>query len=67
MKPAGSLTEGIRGKSATGSVLTLSYRLLRRNRRPGLVVRNPDLDALPHLSNPPAARADGKLAGGLTG
>jgi hypothetical protein len=35
------VAEGIRGRSATGSVLTLSYRLLRRNRRLGLAVQDP--------------------------
>ncbi len=40
------VAEGIRGKAAAVSVLTLSYRLLRRNRRLGLVVQNLDLDAL---------------------
>jgi hypothetical protein len=40
------VAEGIRGRSATGSVLTLSYRLLRRNRRLGLVVQDLNLDSL---------------------
>jgi hypothetical protein len=40
------VAEGIRGKSVTGSVLTLSYRLLRRNRKLGLVVQKLDLDSL---------------------
>jgi hypothetical protein len=40
------VAEGIRGRSATGSVLTLSYRLLRRNRRLGLVMQDLNLDSL---------------------
>jgi hypothetical protein len=40
------VAEGIRGKSATTSVATLSYRLLRRNRKLGLVAQNLDLEGL---------------------
>jgi hypothetical protein len=40
------VAEGIRGRSATGSLLTMSYRLLGRSRRLGLVVQDLDLDTL---------------------
>jgi hypothetical protein len=40
------IAEGIRGQSATTSLLTLSYRLLGRSRKLGLVVQNLPLDTL---------------------
>jgi hypothetical protein len=40
------LAEGIRGRSATTSLLTMSYRLLGRSRRLGLVVQDLHLDTL---------------------
>jgi hypothetical protein len=40
------VAEGIRGRSATGSLLTMSYRLLGRSRRLGLVVQDLHLDML---------------------
>ena len=40
------VAEGIKGRSATTSLLTLSYRLLGRSRRLGLVVQDLHLDTL---------------------
>ncbi len=40
------VAEGIRGRSATASLLTMSYRLLGRSRRLGLVVQDLPLDTL---------------------
>jgi hypothetical protein len=40
------VAEGIRGRSGTTSLLTMSYRLLGRSRRLGLVVQNLHLDTL---------------------
>jgi hypothetical protein len=40
------VAEGIKGKSATTSLLTMSYRLLGRSRRLGLVVQDLHLDTL---------------------
>jgi hypothetical protein len=40
------VAEGVRGKTAAGSLLTLSYRMLGRSRKLGLVAQNLDLDAL---------------------
>jgi hypothetical protein len=40
------VAEGIRGRSGTTSLLTMSYRLLGRSRRLGLVVQDLHLDAL---------------------
>jgi hypothetical protein len=40
------VAEGIRGRSGTASLLTMSYRLLGRSRRLGLVVQDLDLDTL---------------------
>ncbi len=40
------VAEGIRGRSGTTSLLTMSYRLLRRSRRLGLVVQDLNLGTL---------------------
>jgi hypothetical protein len=40
------VAEGIQGRSATASLLTMSYRLLGRSRRLGLVVQDLHLDSL---------------------
>ena len=40
------VAEGVRGKTAAGSLLMLSYRMLGRSGKLGLVAQNLDLDAL---------------------